>query len=269
MRCFLVMLWVVLSLSNAKANDHLKEEALLASDSSAVTKWYQTKMVQECMVPVGLAMSSGIILAVPGLKAALQKPLSWNWNENTHSHYVNLSNKTSPPDYLLENEIRYVPAFAAYALDLCGLKSRHRFIDKSVILAASYIVSDFVVYNGKKLTKSLRPGRDINSVSDFSFPSQHTAMAFVAATFLDHELGYVSPWISIGGYATATYVAMVRVANNDHWTSDVLMAAAVGILATDAAYWAYDGIMKRFPKHLTLSPIFDSQQTGLALCYHF
>jgi len=91
----------------------------------------------------------------------------------------------------------------------------------------------------------------------------------VAATFLDHELGYISPWISVGGYAAATWVGIARVANDYHWTSDVLMGAAVGILMTNATYWAYDGVMKLFPKKLTIAPLIDPQQTGIYLCYKF
>jgi len=48
-----------------------------------------------------------------------------------------------------------------------------------------------------------------------------------------------------------------------------LMGAAVGIIMTNATYWAYDGVMKIFPKHLTVLPIIDSKQTGLNLCYTF
>lgn len=231
--------------------------------------WFQSHYVQESIVPVSLALGSVAIITIPGLKESLQKPLSWNWNETTHSHYINLSPNSLAPDFLLENEIRYVPAVVAYAISFCGVKSQHKFIDKSVILAVSYIASDFVVNNMKHLTKSLRPGRPVTSTESYSLPSQHTAMAFVAATFLDHELGYVSPWISIGGYTIASWVGITRIANNDHWTSDVLMGAAVGILMTNASYWAYDGVMKLFPKRLTISPIIDSQQTGLYLCYKF
>jgi membrane-associated phospholipid phosphatase len=227
-------------------------------------KWYQSQYVQESIIPVSLALGSVAIITIPGLKNDLQKVFSWN-----ATHKINLSLDQKQNDYLLEDQIRYAPTVAAYALSFCGLKSKHRFIDRSVILVISYIASDFVVNNGKNLTRSLRPGRNITSIDSYSLPSQHTAMAFIAATFLDHELGYISPWISVGGYAAATWVGIARIANNDHWVSDVLMGAAVGILMTDATYWAYDGVMKLFPKRLAISPIVSSQQTGLYFCYKF
>ena len=232
-------------------------------------KWFNSRYVKESIVPASLALGSVAIIAIPGLKESLQKPLSWNWDETTKTYNYNLSLDGLPHNYLLEDDIRYAPVVAAYALSLCGLKSKHRFIDRSAILLVSYVASDFVVYRGKKLSKSLRPGRDENSKDDYSMPSQHTAMAFVAASFLDHELGYISPWISVGGYAAASWVGIARMANNSHWASDVLMGAAVGILTTNATYWAYDGVMKLFPKHLTIAPIIDTQQTGLYVCYKF
>ena len=207
------------------------------------------------------------IIVIPGLNVSLQNRLSWNWNQANQSHINNLSLDGLQHDFLLEDEIRYVPSVVAYALSFCGLKSKHKFIDKSVILAFSYIASDFVVNNGKKLSKTLRPGHTSTSTDSYSLPSQHTAMAFVAATFLDHELGYISPWISVCGYAVASWVGLARIANNEHWTSDVLMGAAVGILMTNATYWAYDGVMKFFKKKLTISPIVNTQQTGIYLCY--
>lgn len=216
-------------------------------------EWLKTKYVQESIVPLGLATTSLTILAIPNLKVNLQNKL--NWNNQANPEYIDLGD-----DY-----VRYAPAVAAYTLNLCGLKSKHKFIDRSAILAVAYIASDFVVHNTKKIVQEPRPDMSENT----SFPSQHTAMAFVAASFLDHELGYISPWISVGGYAAASYVGYARVARNAHFTCDVLMGAAVGVFMTNATYWAYDGLMKFFPKKLTISPMVDLQQTGVYVCYKF
>jgi len=216
-------------------------------------EWLKTKYVQESIVPLGLAATSLTIIAIPNLKENLQNKL--NWNNQANPEYIDL----------VDDYVRYAPAVAAYTLSLCGLKSKHKFIDRTAILAVAYIASDFVVHNTKQIVKAPRPDRSENT----SMPSQHTAMAFVAASFLDHELGYISPWISVGGYAAASYVGYARVARNAHYTSDVLMGAAVGMLITNATYWAYDGVMKLFPEKLTVSPIVDFQQTGVYVCYKF
>ena len=260
----LLIIIFILFLSNKTS---AQTDSLKTPDSTAVQiheyhkSWYESRYIHESIIPAGLALGSVAIIAIPGLKESLQKPLRWNYNASKTGIYANL----------YEDQIRYLPSIAAYVISFCGVPSKHRFIDKSIILAVSYIASDFVVYNGKMLTKSLRPpGRNYTSIQDiYSLPSQHTAMAFVAATFLDHELGYISPWISVGGYAAASWVGIARIANNYHWTSDVLMGAAVGILMTNATYWAYDGVMSLFPKKLTISPLINPQQTGIYLCYKF
>jgi len=231
-------------------------DSTMVSDSTSIryqNKWHQSRYVKESIVPISLALGSGVIMAIPNAKENVQKRL--NWNNQSSPSYINLGD-----DYL-----RYAPAVAAYALSTCGLKSKHSFINRSIILTVAYIASDFVVNSTKTITREARPdNRAYNS-----FPSQHTAVAFIGATFLDHELGYISPWISVGGYVTASFVAYTRVARNAHWVNDVLMGAAVGMIMTHATYWAYDGVMTLFPKNLTIAPIIDSHQTGIDLAYTF
>ncbi len=239
---------------------HAQTDSLkIVTDISIPQKleWYKTKYIKESIVPLGLATASLTILAIPNLKENLQAKL--NWNNQAKSSYIDLGD-----DY-----VRYAPIVAAYllsdALTDYGFRPKHKFIDRTAILAVAYIASDFVVHNTKQIVKAPRPDKTENT----SMPSQHTAMAFVAASFLDHELGHVSPWISVGGYAAASYVGYARVARNAHYTPDVLMGAAVGILMTNATYWAYDGVMKLLPERLIVSPIADFQQTGVYVCYKF
>ncbi|MEI7502903.1 MAG: phosphatase PAP2 family protein [Paludibacter sp.] len=255
MRTFLTSVLLVLIFTNLLA----QTDSVKVVDNVPIQQkqnWYKTKYIQESIVPLALIAGSLTILAIPNLKVNLQNKLNWN-NQNPliNPSYIDLGD-----DY-----VRYAPTVAAYALSICGLKSKHRFIDRTAVLAVAYIASDFVVNNTKKIAQEQRPDKTENT----SMPSQHTAMAFVAASFLDHELGYISPWISAGGYAVASYVGYARVARNAHFTCDVLMGAAVGIIMTNATYWAYDGVMQLFPEKLTISPIVDLQQTGVYICYKF
>ena len=50
-----------------------------------------------------------------------------------------------------------------------------------------------------------------------SFPSGHTATAFMTATMLNKEYGHKSPWIGVGAYGMATATGLMRMANNKHW----------------------------------------------------
>lgn len=70
---------------------------------------------------------------------------------------------------------------------------------------------------------------------DASFPSGHTTVAFAAASaitaetshYWPHSVWYVAPIM----YGTATLVGVSRVYNNNHWSSDVMMGAAIGTLS--------------------------------------
>ena len=70
----------------------------------------------------------------------------------------------------------------------------------------------------------------------FSFPSGHTATAFMTATLLYKEYGFKSVWVGIVAYAAAIITGMTRILNNRHWMIDVIVGAALGILLTEMAY---------------------------------
>ena len=60
-----------------------------------------------------------------------------------------------------------------------------------------------------------------------SMPSGHTSTAFGFAASLAEDVHPL--WAKIGLYALATGTAWSRVYNNEHWTSDVVAGAIVGI----------------------------------------
>lgn len=68
------------------------------------------------------------------------------------------------------------------------------------------------------------------------FPSGHAALAFATAAALA-MLWPRSPW-RWGGYALASAVAAERVAENAHWLSDCVAAAALGVGGVHLIHWA-------------------------------
>src|SRR5690606_20882666 len=88
-----------------------------------------------------------------------------------------------------------------------------------------------LVYPLKHITNMERPngGR-------LSFPSGHTAEAFVAASIIHKEYKHKSPWPGIAAYTVATSVGFFRMLNNAHWQADVLAGAGIGILSVHLAY---------------------------------
>lgn len=71
-----------------------------------------------------------------------------------------------------------------------------------------------------------------------AFPSAHAAHAFALATTLDRELDGV--WVPWAAYPAAGLVAVSRVAGREHWPTDVVAGAAVGVFAGRLAGRALD-----------------------------
>jgi membrane-associated phospholipid phosphatase len=139
-----------------------------------------------------------------------------------------------PPDFhtQADNYLQFVPIPIVYFMDLTGLKPEHDVIHRTILLGSSEILMEGIVQTLKYTTHELRP----DGSDDHSFPSGHTAQAFLAATFLHKELGKRSIWFSIGAYSCATAVGFLRMANNRHYISDVLFGAGMGILSMNAVY---------------------------------
>lgn len=143
--------------------------------------------------------------------------------------------KKSADDYL-----QYSPLAVMVGLKALGVESRSSWERMAVSDAISAVLMAGIVGTLKNTTNVTRP----DGSDDRSFPSGHTATAFMTATMLTKEYGSVSPWIGVGAYSVAAATGLMRVANNKHWLSDVLTGAGVGILATEAGYWITDLILK-------------------------
>lgn len=76
---------------------------------------------------------------------------------------------------------QYAPMVAVYGLNMCGVKGKHDFVDRTVILATAYTLMGVTVNGLKTLTRVERP----DGSSRNSFPSGHTATAFMGAEFLE------------------------------------------------------------------------------------
>lgn len=136
--------------------------------------------------------------------------------------------------------VQYTPALSVYGLNALGIKGKHNLKDRTIILGTAFIIMGTTVFAMKKITKVNRP--DDSNIT--SFPSGHTATAFMGAEFLYQEYKDASIWYGISGYLVASGVAYLRIYNNRHWLTDVVAGAGFGILSTKVAYWMYP-FMKR------------------------
>jgi len=144
----------------------------------------------------------------------------------------------------LDNYTQFVPIVAVYGLNALGIKGKRNFKDRTIVLATSSMIMGTITYGVKMVSKRKRP----RSYSKKSFPSGHTATAFMAAEFLRQEYKDVSVWYGVTGYVMATGTGFLRMYNNRHWFSDVITGAGVGILSVQVANWLEPFIQRTFFK---------------------
>lgn len=68
-----------------------------------------------------------------------------------------------------------------------------------------------------------------------SLPSGHTARMFALASTLDRELGDRAPWLPWVAYPVAGLTGAGRVIEREHWVTDVVSGAALGLLTSRVA----------------------------------
>lgn len=140
----------------------------------------------------------------------------------------------------LDNYTQFAPAAVMVGMKAAGVESRSSWGRMLLSDAFSVALMAGTVQGLKNATNVMRPDGSDNH----SFPSGHTATAFMTATMLNKEYGYKSPWIGVGAYSVATATGLMRMANNKHWLSDVMVGAGIGIMATEFGYWLADLIYK-------------------------
>lgn len=223
-------------------------------DNSMYKFSFKESIAPMCMVTFGIAA------------------LNFDWGSNLDRE-IKKALQDNPWRTDVDDYIQYAPAFTSLALDAVAVYSKHNTVEKAIILATSYVIEAAVVNSMKYTFKVRRPsGSSYNS-----FPSGHTATAFVGAEFLRKEYWDVSPWYGVGGYAVAIATGYLRMQNNRHWFSDVVTGAGVAILSVQAAYWIYPymrkliffGKIKKSKTNAIIMPYYSDKQMGFALAAYF
>lgn len=159
-------------------------------------------------------------------------------------------------DYKLDNYTQIAPAAVMLGLKAAGVPSRSSWGRMIMSDAITITLMTGVVQGLKYTTNVTRP----DGSNKQSFPSGHTATAFMTATMLSKEYGHISPWVSVGAYTIATATGLMRMANNKHWLSDVMVGAGFGILSTEFGYWITDAFMRG--RGLNFQKLQEEEQLG-------
>ena len=174
----------------------------------------------------------GVPLFIAGIIAKSEK----NAFKQQTKHSLVTKFKTGIDDYT-----QFFGPAAVVGLKLAGVEGRSDWPRLLASAGMGYGIMALFVNTIKHTAKEMRPdGSTANS-----WPSGHTATAFVGATLLHKEYGLTrSPWFSVAGYGVATATGVMRVLNNRHWISDVLSGAGLGILSGELGYAICDLLFK-------------------------
>ena len=140
----------------------------------------------------------------------------------------------------LDDILQYTPTILNVGLAASGLKTKNTRADRLGIFVLGTVIYVATTQGLKYAINETRPNG-----AERSFPSGHAATAFFGATLLAKEYGENYPWIAVGGYSIAGTTAVLRMANNQHWASDVLMGAGIGIVSAEIASYLYPKIKSK------------------------
>ncbi len=253
------------------ATDTLKRETV----AQEVADSLHDKIKRKIKAPIIQVPVTAKSMIIPGLMVgygvlALRNGTLQNLNLEIKEHAWDDSRKgniTQVEDYFL-----LAPAVMVYGLNFAGYKGHNNIVDRSIMYGMANLISNGIVFATKSQKYELRPnGRDF-----YSFPSGHTAQAFVSAEFARLEYRGISPWPGIAGYGFALATGFLRIYNDAHWLSDVVAGAGVGIASTRFAYFIYPQLKKwifKAPKikgNAMIMPSWNGgNQFGINLAYRF
>ncbi len=241
----------MLLLSVLKVNGQSASIDSIANDRNIQFK-YKSLIIPTALIGYG----------VVGLNSPTLKDINTSTKNEFRDHD---DKKVSLDDYA-----QYSPFLSVYALNAIGIQGKNSFKDRTIVLATAYLLMGGSVNLIKKTSKITRPdGSDTRS-----FPSGHTATAFMGAEFLYQEYKDVSHWYGITGYVVAAGTGLYRMSNEKHWLTDVATGAGIGILSTKIAYWIHPLIKKTIFKDKgkingTVMPFHNGREYGLGLSMTF
>ena len=193
---FVVMLFFLIPKINAQALDSVTNQKKLTYKS--------------LIIPTAL-IGSGVILFNSQLNKDIQKDSQSFFGPNFSTR--------------VDDVTLFIPALQIYAGKYLGFQPKNTFKHQTIDLATANTISYIVVTAIKHSVKVHRP----DGSDRLSFPSGHTALAFTNAALLYQEYKEANFWYASSGFVFATATGILRVANNKHYTSDVLTGAGIGL----------------------------------------
>ena len=172
----------------------------------------------------------GRAIAAPSILIAAGLAIK-NQNESLQKYFYDNDDGARKTPKNISDFTQFAPVAMVYIFSAMGNKGEHKVLKITSLALQSEALMIAMVRPLKYFTHETRPDGGPNS-----FPSGHTAQAFMAATLLHKEYGHKSVWYSVAGYTMATAVGTCRMMSNRHWASDVVVGAGIGVLSTNLVY---------------------------------
>ncbi len=174
---------------------------------------------KQFIAPVAL-ITAGTIL----VNTALNDDLQSNANR-----FFGKDFQTSVDDFL-----PFAPVSQIYLGKSFGFTPKNNFKQQTINIVVANAIGGAVFTTLKYTLSEERPDQS----DDLSFPSGHTSIAFTNAALLYYEYKDSNLWYASSGFLFTTATGILRIANNKHYTSDVLAGAGIGLASgLLVSYW--------------------------------
>jgi hypothetical protein len=181
----------------------------------------EDKLTYKQFVIPAVLISGGLLMKNTPMNTNLQNDFRKVLGENFHNK--------------IDNFIQYEALLQIYGGWHLGLKPKNNALRQTINIVVSNAIMGGIVQSMKFSIKELRP----DGTDELSFPSGHTATAFTNASVLFYEYKEANIWYASSGYLFAAATGFLRIANNKHYTSDVLAGAGIGTaVGLAVSYWS-------------------------------
>ena len=188
-------------------------------DSIPTPKLKDKISYKQFIAPVAL-ITTGALMVNTALNDDLQKNANNFFGEDFSTH--------------ADNVLLFVPVAQIYLGKTFGFQPKNDFHHQTINIAIANVMAVSVTEVLKRTVKEERPDQS----DDLSFPSGHTSIAFTNAALLYYEYKDSNIWYASSGFLFATATGILRIANNKHYTSDVLAGAGIGLASgLIVSYW--------------------------------
>jgi len=151
-----------------------------------------------------------------------------NWSKQNLQQTIQnkYATNTKVDDYL-----PYLPIVQMYGGKLMGIKSKNNYFNQTKNLFFSQLFTSLITHVIKRTANLNRPNG-----GKYAFPSGHTSSAFSSASTLFYEYKDSNLAYASSGFLFAGTTGALRITNNEHWVSDVLVGAGIALLVTHLVY---------------------------------